>query len=166
MQRFVIMGAAGRKQDAAHVSVKTFQWIVDKCRVETSAEDTLISGGAAFADHAAVVLALTRGNPLVLELPAPWDSGQKRYQATSAGRISNYYHEQFPKACGQPAHYTLHQLDAALRLPNTEKHESNGFFQRNSLVAESCDKMLAFVLHYPTAAGPSGGTGNPWRKCS
>ena len=164
--KVAIVGTSGRKLDAPLVTLATFTAVLDRCRQETTAQDTLVSGGAAFADHAAVVLALERAQPLMLELPAPWDAKAKRYDERSeAGRISNHYHRAFSKACGWIEAQSLIELDVALRQASTEVVVVAGFFARNSLIAERCDRLLAFTFHEPGASGPSGGTGNTWRQC-
>lgn len=159
-----IIGSAGRKQDAPLVNRETFLWIVDQVKALVQPSDVLISGGAAFADHAAVVVALERDQQLQLELPAPWDEENHCFVNNEPGRISNYYHRNFSKSCNWPADHSLAELDKAIHSANTKITVVDGFFQRNSLIAQ-CDRLLAFTFNPPGPNGPSGGTGNTWRKC-
>lgn len=160
-----VIGSAGRKDDAQYVSVQTFAWVVEKVRSETSEDDILVSGTGAFCDHSAVIVALERGNRLVLELPAEWDSEKKQFKENEPGRISNFYHRKFSTACGWPTNRSLEELDQVMRRSSTVVKVTNGFFARNSLIADESERLLAFCFHEPGPNGPSGGTGNTWRKC-
>jgi hypothetical protein len=165
MGKVSIIGTSGRKEDAPFVNANTFDWIVDTCRQQTNPEDTLMSAGAAFSDHAAVVLALERKQPLILELPAPWDDERQEFLSQKEpGRINNYYHRQFSKACGWPADYSLETLHTALKQPFVTVVQSEGFFTKSPFIV-GCDKMLAFSFN-ANPSGPSGGTGFTWRKYS
>jgi hypothetical protein len=163
-RRVAIIGAAGRLGDAKLLSEARFNWVVEKCAKHTTAADHLLSGGAAFADHAAVVLALRRGNRLTLELPAEWDSARCRFsEVTQEGLTSNHYHRQFSRACGWPPDHSLQQLNEVMLRSSTEVRVSGNFFQRNNAIAVSCELLLAFT--FQPQEPNSGGTGNTWKKC-
>lgn len=161
--KVAIIGTSGRKDDAKFVNANTFNWIVDTCRKHSNPEDTLMSAGAAFSDHAAVILALEREQPLLLELPSLWDDAKQQFlDAKGPGRINNYYHREFSKACGWPENHSLQTLHLALQKPSVQVVYTNGFFAEPTIV--NCDKLLAFSFN-ASRSGPSGGTGYTWRKC-
>lgn len=176
MPRVAIIGTAGRKGpplslslfhamfDEA-VSVITKTWGLSWHNVD------LISGGAAWADHVAVVLYLCPPEPevqprsLVLHLPCAWDystgahydSGAKDWKR-NPGRTANLYHKKFSRAIGRD---TLQDISMAVHVGcQLEEHE--GFHQRNSVIAD-VEYMLAFT--WGATAPEDGGSLDTWKKC-
>ena len=106
-----IIGTAGRGDDYAKLSSDPQRYwnrmIESACKVaELVKADTLVSGGAGWADHCAVALFLF--NPsryrLVLELPASLEADQYDglcFRDSGArgdcGGIANYYHKRLTK---------------------------------------------------------------------
>lgn len=131
---------------------------------------TLVSGGAAGADHLAVLLASELGYPLELHLPCPWDPEKKAYRdsgernwRTNPGGTSNHYHRLFSKACFQGVeNRSLEHIDQALKSPSVRAIVGSGFFERNSEVAKA-DRILAFTFG-PGETPADGGTLDTWKK--
>jgi len=150
-----IIGTAGRKDDAKHLSKKHFEamcvvanGLINQCKEINYPITTLVSGGAAWADHVAVTLFLEKKVPhLRLFLPADFiggsfrDNGNKDPFKNPGGTV-NYYHRQFQKNTGINS-LTQLQIAAAegAELINVEK----GFHARNALVAKS-DFLLAMTF--------------------
>jgi len=126
---------------------------------------TLVSGGAAWADHAAVRLFLGGGYAgLTLHLPCPWhrgkhwDNGQYSWK-TNPGRTANVYHRRFSSETGAD---TLGELEHAKRNGAVMVAHA-GFFQRNSAIAKA-DYLVAFSWA-DSPESITGGTKYTWRKC-
>jgi hypothetical protein len=119
--KIALIGSAGRKTDAKYVNADRFNWMINNFK-ETLVEHKvlndknnidwnhihLISGGAAFADHVAVVLAIETGCELTLCLPSEWDPVNNQFKDTgikdwikNPGGTSNYYHKEFSKKIGR-----------------------------------------------------------------
>lgn len=171
-----VIGSAGRQADASLLSAAAFRWMLDDfeqaVRQELQldwAQVSLASGGAAFADHVAVVKALEHQVPLRLYLPCAWDSAATAFADTGVrdwrsnpGGTSNHYHRQFASKCGVPS---LAQLGNALALPQTTVEVEKGFFERNSGLAVSVDVLVAYG--FGEGVEPStGGTLRTWRACT
>jgi hypothetical protein len=159
-----VIGTAGRdKTRAKHINRDFYLRMYG--RVVTRLEDlapvsdrTLVSGGAALADHLAVT-AFHSGQcqNLVLHLPAPFVSGRfvdSGYK--SPGGVANYYHRLFSEAVGFDS---LASLDKALRASGCTHTVSEGFHARNLLVGQ-VDVLLA--LTWGTGSPASGGTRHTW----
>lgn len=169
---FSIIGTAGRKEDGKALSKKHFEamTIVAEGLIEQFAENnypitTLVSGGAAYADHVAVRLFLQRKVPhLRLFLPAKWedgtysDNGQKD-PFKNPGGTCNYYHKLFLNSTGI---HSLSEIQSA-KLQGAELIEvSRGFYARNALVAKS-DFILAMTFGNEHEV-KDGGTADTVRK--
>ena len=164
--RIAIIGTAGRDKTMP-MTLKLWQWMVSDARRRTSADDHLISGGAAWADHLAVVMFLQRHvKGLTLHMPAPFD-GRFIGPSSSAASAANYYHDRFSQLVGVD---TLDQIAVAASMENcdgtfeSERAGYSGMFARNNKVASGCDKMLAYT--FGTGDTPAdGGTRDTWDKC-
>jgi hypothetical protein len=130
---------------------------------------TLVSGGAAWADHIAVSLFLDRFMhcSLELHLPCPFDLTVPAYQDDGSrdfrknpGGTSNYYHRQFSQKMGGN---TLTGLRKAIRSANCEIIIGKGFHDRNSGIAK-VDCMLCFHFAGRGATKPKGGSLDTWNK--
>lgn len=130
-------------------------------------EATLVSGGAAGADHLAVRAALRTNRSALIYGPCPWDDVQHQFLDTGVedwrvnpGKLANMYHRRFYEATGIPS---LTELKTAQEQGKITYIPGKSFHQRNSLVAD-CDILLAFTFHHGTEPGDSG-TADTWRKC-
>lgn len=126
-------------------------------------EDDLQSGGAAWADHVAVVLFLAgRARSLTLYLPAEFDLASARFVETSrdrfdCGRIANHYHDLFTMRTGWRS---MIMIAEAVRT-GAKLVVVPGFRNRNIPVGD-CDWLLAFT--FERAGFPGGGTRHCWNN--
>ena len=172
--RIGVIGTAGRKDDAIRMSQelydKMYGVLLSDLSHWTGAEITLVSGGAAWADHLAVRAYLDKVVPhLELHFPAAFRSSkfvESSFQMCP-GRIANWYHQKM-------AHKTnvnsLIQIQRAIDLGATYT-VSSGFFQRNHLVG-NVDILIAFTFGTRDSQGTNltaeqaglkdGGTAHTW----
>lgn len=162
MKRVAIIGTAGRKRMPER---RHERYMLDAAREFLRGREgsTLVSGGAAWADHVAVRLALEDGWPLSLHLPAEFDHVCKRYTSEgwhSPGSVSNIWHRKFSEVARRDALASLREIAEVLRLPTTSVPVAGrGFWFRNRTIAESED-ILAFTFG---ATEPiDGGTRQTW----
>ena len=111
----------------------------------------LISGGAAWADHLAVSLYLEHKegacHGLTLHLPCPWaktrfhDTGVYNFR-TNPGGTSNALHAAFSRIIGRNS---LAEIDQALNL-GAQTAIGDGFFDRNNVIAQNADHVIAFTF--------------------
>ena len=168
-----IVGTAGRKEDAKHLSRKHFEamCLVASGLLEQINESNypithLVSGGAAWADHVAVRLFLDKKAPgLRIFMPADWEDGSYHDNGNkdayeNAGGTANYYHQLFQKATG------INSLTEIL-IAKTHGAELSpvlrGFHARNALVAKS-DFMLACTFGQERFVKAKSGTEDTVRK--
>ena len=156
---FAIVGTAGRKDGASRLSKNHFEAMCECARQllqQFNESDynvnTLVSGGAAFADHVAVKLFLNKEIPrLKLFLPCPYLTEARQYDPTpvvskeqknwSPGEIANAYHNKFTRKVGfNSLTDILHAMEQG-----AEVHVAKGFYARNALVAQS-DAILAMTF--------------------
>lgn len=125
---------------------------------------TLVSGGAAGADH--LVVRLSENYPGIIYGPCAWtgtryeDNGSPDWRV-NPGRLANRYHEQFARTTGIPS---LAELQAAIDSGRVKYIPGSGFHQRNGFIA-ACDVLIAFTFS-PGPAPTSGGSADTWKKCS
>lgn len=166
MERITIAGTAGRKDDAALLDRDIYDSMVEKTLetiLETSKENgtiTLVSGGAAYADHIAVKLFLTHPDifRLKLYLPAPFEKGQfkdtgERDWRSNPGGTINYYHKKFSQKTGINSFL---EIQKAITI-GAEVETHDGFFARNAKMAES---EIAICLTFGKDGIKDGGTKN------
>jgi hypothetical protein len=109
------------------------------------------SGGAAWADHAAVRLALTgfiRPADLDLHLPCPFEGGRYR-ERDHAGSISNHYHRLFREDGGVDG---LGEIARAIDR-GAAFGASPGFRARDRRIARGTGAVLAFTFGNPKSPG-------------
>lgn len=165
-----VIGTAGR--DKTKVMDKPL-WLTlcDDVLARLKEGDTLVSGGAAWADHLAVYAFLhSRCNGLRLYLPAPlvqlvngW-----RFQGIgprSSGGAANYYHDRFSRAIGED---TLAQIADAQKLgaevnPESASAGFKSMFARNRKIAQACNAVLAYTFNSGDEPA-DGGTLDTWRQ--
>lgn len=152
--KIAIIGTAGREKDLPKLSVRKYYDMYNiTCslisKFETPIE--LISGGAAWADHLAVLMFISgNADKLHLKLPAHITDGGKYEDVwinnftSNPGRTSNYHHHNFS---------TKIQRDSLADILRVTKMEnctvdvgSKGFFERNSIVAKEADICIAFTF--------------------
>jgi len=158
---FAIVGTAGRGDDANRLSHKHFKAMCECARLllrqlqETEyGIDTLVSGGAAWADHVAVKLFLNKEVPkLKLFFPcqflgtmAGFDTNPlndyERQKGYSTGEIANKYHAQFSRKINCNS---LDELQQAIQMGAQVVVPKGGFYGRNALIAQS-DVILAITF--------------------
>ncbi len=147
-----IIGTAGRKDDAKHLTRKHFEamCIVAEGLIEQINESnypltTLVSGGAAWADAVAVKLFLDKKVlGLRLFIPAEWTNGEfydtgVKDPKLNPGGTANYWHRKFQSATG---------INGLSDIQIAKAHGAElyccrgGFHGRNAMVAKS-DFILA-----------------------
>ncbi len=175
MQRLGIIGTAGRDYiqlgiltaDHMHFMADKIYEYVEKVMNTTTENVILVSGGSAWADHVAVQLYLTKKFAgLELYLPSEFDHKKKKFKNTHEGRTLNNLHEQCQVKTQMPV------LDELARVVSSSKASANskvkiiikrGFKQRNTLISQNNDHLVAFT--FSTSDEPnSGGTADTWLK--
>lgn len=149
---FSIIGTAGRNDDGKKLNLDYFNAmkIMAESLLKKFAEinypiTTVVSGGAAYADHVAVKLFLERKVPnLRIFMPCEWDGGQFKDNGvddwkTNPGKIANQYHNLFQRKTGINS---LSDIQVAKGLGAELIAVNKGFHARNALVAKS-DFLLA-----------------------
>jgi hypothetical protein len=158
---FAIVGTAGRKDDANRLSKNHFEAMCECARLllkqfEESeyGVDTLVSGGAAWADHVAVKLFLNKEAPkLKLFLPCQYDANANMFDPTplnehereegySTGETANRLHGRFSRKVGFSS---LGELSLAIQQGAQVYVPRGGFYGRNAMVAQS-DIILAMTF--------------------
>lgn len=158
-----IIGTAGRDK-AMPMTKELWAQMVDHARLSVRQTDTLVSGGAAWADHLAVAMFLEgRVNALTLHLPAPMNASLFAGPDKSAASAANYYHSMFKKNTGVDGGKQI--LEAiSLGAKVTYQPQAPGYaamFSRNALVAKGSDSVIAYT--FGTGDEPAdGGTKNTW----
>ena len=123
----------------------------------------LVSGGAAWADHLAVILFLEgHAKELTLHLPAPFEKGMFIGPERSSASTANYYHAKFSDIRGQDS---LEQIEEAIQRgakftqePPTKGY--SGMFARNRKVAQ-VDGLIAYTFGEGDVPA-NGGTKDTW----
>ena len=163
-KRVGIIGTAGRKEAAAHLNYEVYFRMLEDARrrVQEIQPDPqaleLVSGGAAWADHLAVLLFLQGvARKLTLFLPTALTSTgfyverPGRWQENPGG-TANYYHRQFTTKirAAQPGSTWASHLDLQA-LPGragVTLDIGTGFLERNTTLARyvGTDHLLAYTL--------------------
>jgi hypothetical protein len=179
-----VIGSAGRGSDIGNLSPELYEEMCDIAAAEALEQGVseAVSGGAAFADHAAVKLFLDGTvSSLRLYLPASFDG--RRFVPDprvpgNPGRVANDYHEQFRNVCHVEG---LAQIAKAIEA-GAVVETFRGFKRRNLEVAGRSRKLLAFTfgskpsaVYLPGDAGfldpveaglkDKGGTAHTWGEC-
>ncbi len=162
MARLAIIGTAGRGDDGKRLASDPERYLDAMMRaackvVEETGATQLVSGGAAFSDHIAVLLFLEDAvkYSLELELPAKLvphqmglcfdDKGTRDFKG-NAGGVSNHYHRLFRKAFSKtrPAWSPFLDFQHANQLATI--NVGTGFLERNLVVAGKADHCLAMTF--------------------
>ena len=166
-RRMAIIGTAGRDKDKPMTAALWDSMILDAGK-RVRPTDTLVSGGAAWADHVAVALFLAgSAKNLTLHLPAAIVDGKfTGAERNSAGSAANYYHSLFKRITGVDG---LAEIQAAIARGAKVTYEPDAagygaMYARNKKVADGSDAVLAYTFgdgDVPT----DGGTKNTWDVC-
>jgi hypothetical protein len=163
--RIAVIGTAGRDKSQPMGS-PLWQAMTQDLRRRVTADDVLISGGAAWADHLAVHAFLAGWvKALELYLPAPLTAGKFQGPHSSAGSAANYYHEKFKRETGVDG---LAELEEAIGRGAAVSFEpaAPGYaamFNRNKKVAKECTAAIAYT--FGAGEQPAdGGTLNTWKQ--
>ena len=172
MPKVAIIGTAGRKEDARRMTEDLYYRMVLDARHKIferydPVEVTLVSGGAAWADHIAVSLWLSDMGFKALHLHLPASFSNSSYVESgfkSAGSISNYYHYAFGHKMRQDRGVTLRGIQRAID-SGAVISVSRGFFDRNCLVGD-VDVVLAYTWGNSFDHPKDGGTLHTWKNSS
>jgi hypothetical protein len=161
-----IIGTAGRDKDQApRMTRQLWHQMLAHAQTRVRAQDTLISGGAAWADHLAVELFLMgHAQGLTLHLPADLEScGRFAGGYGTAGGAANYYHDRFRQVTGIDGLARIAQA-LARGARHTQQPTAPGYEAmktRNQAVAAEARVVLAYTWgsgHAPA----DGGTLHTW----
>lgn len=172
--KIAIIGTAGRGEDFCRLTTFRYNRMISWCQEKITdlrhkgVEDIeLVSGGAAWADHLAVLMFKRQiVDRLTLHLPAPFTD---RFDILSdAGRSANFYHEQFSTKLNGNSFENLVEVIESPYCRVTEQPVAKGFgpfFARNALVVKELDPekdaMYAFTFG-PDHEPKDGGTKHTW----
>jgi hypothetical protein len=166
-----LIGTAGRKEDGRKLTKESWDQLLADAEQRVRPEDTLVSGGAAWADHIAVRLFLdgkVKGLKLFLPSEVAWDHGWFAGPPKSAASAAQYYHEQFSKVIGTNSIRDL--LDAINKGAEVEYEPSSqgykAMFDRNKKVAAAADSSLAYTFGPSKSRPKDGGTLDTWNQIS
>lgn len=168
-----IIGTSGRKNgNTDKLTPELFEKMVESassiieelCPQEDNI--TLISGGAAWADHVAVVLFLRNDKyKLKLYTPCAFDFDSVKFKDTGVvdwrsnpGGTLNYYHRAFSKSLKTN---TLKDIAKSIKKGVIIDSESSSFHKRNTIVAKS-DIIIAYT--WGDDSPVDGGTFDTWKK--
>jgi predicted NAD-dependent protein-ADP-ribosyltransferase YbiA (DUF1768 family) len=157
-----IIGTAGRTKVP---TINEWNNMLKDAELRVKPQDTLISGGAAFADHIAVKLFLEgKVKGLKLRLPAKIKNGKFVGGKGTAGGTAQYYHENFSKLLGVD---TVAEIEQAIEKGAEATYETEisnkAMFIRNEKVANESNAMIAYT--YGEGNQPAdGGTKDTWNK--
>ena len=158
-----IIGTAGRDKDKP-MTAQLWERMVADAKQRVRPDDTLVSGGAAWADHLAVRLYLDGAvKHLVLHLPAPFVNGKFQGERESAASAANYYHDLFRRNAGVDGFADL-AAAIAKGAKVTEQPVARGYgamFARNALVAKQADAVVAYTFGEGDTPA-DGGTKDTW----
>lgn len=161
-----VIGTAGRDKDKPLTKENWHDMKADfSHRVKPN--DTLVSGGAAWADHLAVAMFLEgKVAGLVLHLPAPLlmkRGAGFEGPASSAASAANYYHGLFAKAIGEDTVMQIYDaIDKGATITSQPVAKGYGaMFARNKIVAEESKAVVAYTFGDGDTPA-DGGTKNTW----
>lgn len=164
MSRIAIIGTAGRGKQV--MTRELWDWMVGSAKHRVPEGSHVVSGGAAWADHLAVELALCgHVDQLTLHLPAPFDKCFVGPHG-SAGAISNFYHHHFSRIIGRRSLSDIEKVIQMIGVTVTYEpvsRDASTMFSRNLKVA-SCERMLAYTFGR-CGVPADGGTKDTWNKC-
>lgn len=170
--RLGIIGTAGRKEDGAKLNKVIYELMCKTTRRIISGLEpnilqhevtTLVSGGAAYADHVAVTLFTEGVVPnLHLNLACDFvarskrfaDDGSRDFRRNPGGTL-NYYHSLFSTATQQPSLEQLHHVIYDKPKPASVQ-VTFGLHDRNTSIAADSDALLAMTFGEGPNVKPGG----------
>lgn len=174
--KIAIIGTAGRDSDFPQTK-DTWENMCNQAKHQidlykqkhNNPHITVVSGGAAWADHVAVWLYLQNHvDAIELYLPAPIKDG--KYDSLgfkTAGSISNYYHSKMSNALG---YNTIKDIEDLINHAETTSINAlpagmgiAALFERNTSIADAADILWAFTTAPGDTPGSSG-TLDTWNK--
>lgn len=164
--KLAIIGTAGRAEDGEKLTSNYYRSMLTVAQTvkEVIGATTLVSGGAAWADHLAVSLFLQKDvKELALHLPAEFKGGkfvEDKTQQFDAGGTANHYHQKFKEKAGVNS---LSEIQDAILLGADISVNPGGFKARNSDVANEAHAVLAFTFSGEPLP-KDGGTRDTWDK--
>ena len=149
MSRIIaVIGTAGRDKS---IKMLPRHWgqMAEVIFNEVKAEDVLVSGGAAWADHVAVWAYLNdyvKG--LILHLPAPFNGTHFDGGYGTSGGACNYYHGLFSDLMGfnSRMHIQAAIEKGAITTSQPIAAGYGAMAVRNKAVARDCTHMIAFTF--------------------
>ena len=161
-----IVGTAGRKDDEFELSAEKFNQMKTEAKKIIENEQkkgfniVLTSGGAAYADHIAVQLALEDKNlKLKLHTPCEFNTSTKRYydtgefgSAKNPGGIANALHDKFSRKCG----FNSKEQIATAITQGAQISISSGFWNRNTEIAKDAEILIALTFGEGAQIKPGG----------
>jgi len=180
--RVAIVGTAGRSEDFRKMNPSVFKKMYESCVFILRKtlqlpwhKVHLISGGAAWSDHIAVLLFNDHLEDgicgLTIHLPCPFLMNQKDPRALdngssdwkkNPGRVMNSSHERFSSVIKRNS---LSDIYTAAKMGAKLDDSQLGFHARNTSVAR-CDVMIAFTWSPSLLSPKDGGTADTWGKAS
>lgn len=149
-----IIGTAGRKDDYNRLNKEKYygmmaatqEIIKDITSYREDKDVHVVSGGAAFADHLAVLSFLGGfAKGLTLHLPASFDISKNKYESTKDGDIANYYHKRFSSMIFGTPDDSLLQIKQAIT-QGAKVVVWDGFKRRNLEVARDSTYLIALTF--------------------
>jgi 1-aminocyclopropane-1-carboxylate deaminase/D-cysteine desulfhydrase-like pyridoxal-dependent ACC family enzyme len=174
MKKIAVIGSAGRNDDILELNHHLFEnmriklkSIIEKDLKMSPSDVTLVSGGAAWVDHIAVVEYLSgKYGGLELHFPCKFidgkyeDNGAYNWQ-NNPGKSANLYHKHFSTKI---KHNSLEDIQNVIKDNNVNIYDHyNGFHERNKAVGK-VDVLIAFTFSSTNKPKP-GGTLHTW-NCS
>ena len=161
-----IIGTAGRDKTAP-MTRTLWESMCTDLALRLDPDETLVSGGAAWADHLAVWAfnnKLVSG--LVLHLPAPINTNNLQFEGGygTSGGTCNYYHNRFSNAVGFNSIQEIVKASYKDNCTGDVQPVANGYqamFTRNNLIASKATGIIA----YTWGDQVSGGTKHTWDSC-
>lgn len=149
---FGIIGTSGRREDKFKLNKHLYKKMTLTAYglLQKLSPDSLISGGAAWADFVAVKLFVNCYCPkITLHIPCNWDYTKKQFLdlgnfdfKTNPGGTANYYHRHFQQVTGENSLLEIQKaIDYGANIIIT-----NGFMARNTKVANESDVLLAMTF--------------------
>jgi hypothetical protein len=169
MNKISIIGTAGRDK-TKRMTHALWAWMLSDAMARVPKGSTVVSGGAAWADHLAVALFLAgHASELQLHLPAPMvdtmaSSVRFAGEYGTSGGAANYYHERFSQAIGVNTLEQIGQAGHMDKCNGTWEPVSQGYgamMTRNLKVAQAADWMLAYTFGEGDVPA-DGGTKHTW----
>jgi len=167
-----VVGTAGRKGEHLKMDGNTMNTMIATVlhKMNEGGFTELVSGGAAWSDHVAVCVFNSMKNEgkevsLTIALPCKYENGKfydtKEFNwRTNPGGTANYYHKLM---CDRTnGEYHVGQIQDAIN-NGAKVIIGKGFMDRNSVIAEKADELVAFTFGVGEIP-KDGGTKNTWDK--